>query len=145
MRKLKKAVAMLGFACLLSSNVVAPVYANEIKTVSDTEISPRWSYLQTLGISLDIESNGLANCYSAVISKKNTYQCKVESTLYRIANSGFETVVSFSDTGKGVATAAKSIYVKSGYVYVLRSKFMVYDSTGNTLLESHVEDYEQEY
>lgn len=147
MRKLKKGIAMLGVACLLSANVAAPVQAGEIQTMTNEEdgVMPLWDCLQTLGMDLEIKSSGKAVCYSAMVAKKGTYQCKIESSLYRIANSGWEEVTSFSATGSGTATATKSLYVKSGYVYVLRSKFMVYDSTGKTLLESHVEDYEQEY
>lgn len=147
MRKLKKGMAMLGVACLLSANVVAPVQAGEIQTMTNEEdgVMPLWDFLQTTGISFDISSSGKANCFSTMVAKSASYQCKVESTLYRIANSGWEKVTSFSDTDKGTATATKILYVKSGYVYLLRSKFMVYDSTGTTLLESHTADYEREY
>lgn len=147
MRKLKKGIAMLGVACLLSANVAVPVQAGEVQTVTDDEygIMPLWDYLQTTGVSLDISSSGLANCFSTMLAKQSSYQCKIESSLYRIANKGWEKVTSFSDTDKGTATASKLIYVKKGYVYLLRSKFMVYDSTGKTLLESHIAEYEQEY
>lgn len=147
MRRLKKGIAMLGVACLLSANVVAPVQAGEIQTMTNEEdgVMPLWDYLQTTGISLDIDSSGQANCYSAVVANKSSYQCKVESTLYCMKSTTWEKVTSFSGTGKGVATASKLLYVKKGYVYLLRSKFMVYDSTGTTLLESHTADYEQEY
>ena len=147
MTKLKKGIAMLGVACLLSTNVVAPVQAGEIQTMTNEEdgVMPLWDYLQTTGISFDINSSGKANCFSTMVAKSASYQCKIESTLYRIANSGWETVTSFSDTAKGSATASKLLYVKKGYLYVLRSKFMVYNSTGTTLLESHTADYEQEY
>ena len=147
MRKLKKGIAMLGVACLLSANVAVPVQAGEIQTMTNEEngVMPLWDFLQTTGVSLDISSSGLANCFSTMMAKKASYQCKIESTLYRIADSGWETVVSFSDTDKGSATTSKLLYVKKGYLYVLRSKFMVYDSTGTTLLESHTADYEQGY
>lgn len=147
MRKLKKGIAMLGVACLLSANVVAPVQAGEIQTMTNEEdgVMPLWDFLQTTGISFDISSSGKANCFSTMVAKSASYQCKIESSLYRIANSGWEKVTSFSDTDKGTATASKLLYVKKGYVYLLRSKFMVYDSTGTTLLESHTADYEQEY
>lgn len=147
MRKLKKGIAMLSVACLLSTNIAVPVHAGEIQTMTNEEdgIMPLWDCLQTTGISLGIDSSGKANCFSTMVAKSASYQCKVESTLYRIANSGWEKVTSFSDTDKGTATATKILYVKSGYVYLLRSKFMVYDSTGKTLLESHTADYEREY
>lgn len=147
MTKLKKGIAMLGVACLLSANVAVPVQAGEIQTMTNEEdgVMPLWDFLQTTGVSLDISSSGLANCFSTMLAKQASYQCKIESSLYRIANSGWEKVTSFSDTAKGSATASKLLYVKKGYVYLLRSKFMVYDSTGTTLLESHTADYEQEY
>ena len=145
MRKLKKMIVTLGLACLLSASFTTTTYASDMRVLSDTEATPRWSYLQTLGIDFDINSSGKANCFSVVVAKDSLLTCKINSTLYRLNGGTWEKVTSFTASGEGVATAVKEIYVKKGYVYVLRSKFMVYNAAGTTLLESHTEDYEVEY
>ena len=145
MRKLKKMIVTLGLACLLSASFATTTYAADMRVLSDTEATPRWSYLQTLMMDLDIDSSGKAICYSAMVAKEGKLQCKINSTLYRLNGGTWEKVTTFSSSGEGYAGDTKQIYVKKGYVYVLRSKFMVYNAAGTTLLESHTEDYEREY
>ena len=117
---------LLFFALLVAGTMVFPANA------SKNEVQPRWTYLNSVSASLQIDGLGIATCSGqAMVTSSN--RITVYITLQQYTDSGWVTLRSWSATGKTTTMAGGQYAVARGYTYRVNVFAYVYDSRGNII------------
>ena len=99
---------------------------------SQTAVQPRWTYLDAVFATLDINGLGVATCRGQA-AVNSTNRIVVYVTLQQNTDSGWVTISSWSATGVGAAQAYGQYAVARGYTYRVNVFAYVYDGRGNII------------
>lgn len=122
---MKRVIAIFIVIGILCS-IAIPVAASTNEGV----IQPRWSYLDAVVASLNINWLGVATCEGSAVAHSSV-DVEVVVRLQQKLDSGWYTVETWSDTGTGAAGASGKIAVARGYDYRVTVSAYVYDDNGN--------------
>jgi len=99
---------------------------------SQATVQPRWTYLDAVSATLDINALGVASCRGqAAVNSSN--RIAVYVTLQQQTTSGWVTIRNWSATGSGAAQAFGQYAVARGYTYRINVFAYVYDDRGNII------------
>lgn len=126
---MKKILSVALVLCIMLS-VAAPVFAS----TDDVAIAPLYTYIFTIGGGISINSLGVATCEGFVTSISAGGNGKVTVTLQRYENSAWNSVKSWTVTGKATCTSASNSYaITKGYNYRVYVTGTVYNTSGTAL------------
>ena len=127
---MKKVLSLLFAICLLLT-VCFPVNAITSEQ-SVTIVQPRWTYLQTVTASLNINLLGVATCDGTGTSRV-IKDVKIIVRLQQETDTGWSTLKTWTATASGAVGAGGSHAVAKGYNYRTVSSVYVYDDDGNII------------
>ncbi len=127
MRKITKAIAVMVTVCMC---LCSPATALLVHCQSETDIELYNIAILKNNCSFNINSDGLATCYSTV-SAQNGYTVQVVMQLQQKGTGMWKTVQSWNDTDESFVVLDKTYQVEKGYDYRLMVVYIAYDSNGN--------------
>ena len=137
----KRTLSMFLCLLLLCNALCFGVNAAEQGPPVDDPIDPEpYTYISSIGIDLDIASNGKADCYGSVFVPDTTKTIYLTIRLERrpltsTSNNDWTNVTSWSTSGTYRVTLDNPYYVSHGYTYRLKIGVDLRDSN-NILCES---------
>lgn len=99
---------------------------------SEASIQPRWTYLNSVSASLDINWLGVASCSGQALVRSSD-KIEVVVILQQYSSTGWVTINSWSSTGTTTTRASGQYAVARGYTYQVNVVAYVYDSNGNII------------
>ena len=107
---------------------------------SENPIHPRFVRIAHLSSSCSISSSGYADCYGQVDLNRTSDTAELIMELQRSSNGyDWDTIKSWTASGKCAVELSKGWYVASGYSYRVHITVRVYTSSGS-LVETATED-----
>lgn len=113
--------------CLISTAVFAE------SAVTETSITPRYTYIASIGTNIGISLSGKATCYTGVTLYEETHSCTLEMILQKDDGTGWDDVKKWTASDGWDLDLEEIWYVTSGYEYRTKNTIRVYNASGRLI------------